>query len=420
MNSLVLTVIAIGTLLTAEARAELRLVLKSQDLKTLVQAKNERVRAKGKELEGASMREGSLVRSFLPTAEVYAGQEQFKKGPLSSRSQPTYGAEVRLNLFNGGRDKLENDRRSIVSQRKRYEVAQTVAEELSKAREAYWRILYLRDYIELIKDARKSSAESLKAAERRIRSGVATVTDRVEFEMQDIDLKRELERAELEQKNQIRTLMVVLGLDYNTVIEFPETFKHEHDWEVALKHTEEDHAFLVKPAELHAKESEAQASIQRRSWLPKVDAFAAYNQFNQREEEDFADASDRQESVIGVRLTMSLFDGLSGYREAAALSSEAEAALSEARYASQEVEAHLHGEIAELRLLHNQVHAAEENIKRAERYHQLTKSEYSRGVKNSPDMLGATEKLISMRQKRLEIVRDFQIAKSHVLAKLGR
>ncbi len=405
------------SLLPSLAHSASQVSVRSNDIKTLVENRNERVQGKRKEVEAASTREGTLALSFLPTAELYAAQEKFKKGSLSAKTQPTYGAELRLNLFNGGRDSLENDRRALVAERKQQEGSQVIAQEVGKAREAYWRILYLRDYIDLLKDTRKNSANSLKAAERRIRSGVATESDRVEFEMQDIDLKRELEKSELEQKNHIRALTVLLGFPPEATLGFPEELAHQHDWEEAIRHTEADHAFLVRPAELQAREAQTASSSARRSWLPKLDAFAAYHQFNQREEE-YEAASQRREKLVGLRLTMDL--GFLGQKEAAALSAEAEAAQSEARYAQQEIEAHIHGEIAELQLLHDQVHAAEENSKRAERYLVLTQSEYGRGVKNSPDMVGAIEKLVSIRQKRLEIVRDFQVAKSHVLAKIGK
>lgn len=394
--------------------------VRAGDLKQLVEARNGRVRAKEKERDAAAIREATLVRSFLPSAELYSAHEKFKKGLRAEKTQPAYGGEVRVNLFNGGRDALDSERSSLVAERKRHESVITLADELGKARENYWRIIYLRDYAGLLREARKSSAESLQAAERRIRSGVATGTDRVEFEMLDIDLKRELERADLERKNLERTLAVQLGFGAEEGLEFPEELKHEHDWEMALKHTEEDHSFLVRPAELLAREAEAQSLSVRRSWLPKVDAFAAYHQYNQREEEDHDAASARRERVVGLRLTMNLFDGFLTRKESSALAAEAAAAEAEAEYVHREIEAHLHGEIAELKLLHAQVHEAEENVRRGEQYLRLTQSEYSRGVKNSPDMVGAMEKLTSMRQKRLEIVRDFQISRSHVLAKLGR
>lgn len=389
-------------------------------LKAFVESKNERVHGKKLEHEAAKYRRGSYARSYFPTAELYAAQESFKKGPLPRKSQPAYGAELRVNVFNGGRDLLEDERRTMVAERKRMEGVSTLAFELGRAREIYWTVLYLRDFTALLEGARRTSQESLKAAERRIKSGVATEADRVEFEIQDMDLKRELERATLELANQKRNLAVVLGLEADAGLEFPEVLAHEHDWEKALDHTEQDHEFLVKPLLLQAQEADVQARAQRRAWLPKLDAFAAYNQYNQREEDGFALARDRTESVVGLRLSMNPFDNFFSSRESAALVAEADAAMAQAAYGTREVENHLHGEIAELKLLHAQVHSAEENIQRAERYYRLTQSEYTRGVKNSPDVLGASEKLTLMRQRRLEIVRDFQIAKSHVLSKIGK
>jgi outer membrane protein TolC len=109
-----------------------------------------------------------------------------------------------------------------------------------------------------------------------------------------------------------------------------------------------------------------------------------------------------------------------GTREAAALAKEASADKKRADLKRREAEAHLESELGELRLLHDQIHSAEENVVRAERYYKLTQSEYGRGVKNSPDVLGASEKLFENKLKRLEIIKDFQIAKSHVLAKIGK
>jgi outer membrane protein TolC len=124
--------------------------------------------------------------------------------------------------------------------------------------------------------------------------------------------------------------------------------------------------------------------------------------------------------VIGLRVSLTLFDGLTAYRESSALKAESQAAEFDLAFQREDMLAHIHNELSELELLHSQVHDAEVNIKRAFRYYSLTQSEYSRGVKNSPDVLGAAEKLFDMKQKHLAIIRDFQIAKAHVLSKLGR
>lgn len=393
--------------------------IRSGELKTLLETKNERVLAKEKEKEAADFRRGHFLRSFLPKVELHGAMESFRKGPHGRKEQPAFGAEASLNLLNGGRDYLESERRALASERKGSERLAVIAEELDKAREAYWGILYLRDFTSLLEEAVKLNQSNLKSAERRIRSGVATQTDRVEFEMEEIDLKRELALSKLELESKKKTLSVLLGFDPGEELLFPEPLNHEHKWEDSLVHSHEEHGFLVKPTELLAREQETLAKIEGRTYWPKLEAYAAWNQFNEREEE-FANARDRRESVVGLRVSLDLFDGFNASRESSALRAESAASAAEASYLNREIEIHIDNEIASLKLLHAQVHEAEENTKRASRYHELTQSEYSRGVKNSPDMLGASERLIGMRQKYLEMIRDFQIAKSHVLSKIGR
>lgn len=390
-----------------------------QELRSLVESKNERVQAQTLEKSAAEKREGLWLRSFLPRLEVKGAQESFKKGRGERTNQPTFGAEASLNFFNGGRDYLESSRSSMVSERKGFERQAVLAQELGKARETFWSLVYLREVQGLLKEALALNEANLRSAGRRIKSGVATETDRVEFEMKEIDLKREVANTDLEIQHHRKNLSVLLGFEPGTELKISEVWGHEHKWEDALLHTHDDHDFMAKPKELGALELMAQAKTVGRSYWPKLDAYAAWNQFNQREE-DSSVARERTESVVGLRLTMDIFDGLSSQKESSALRLEAEALALEANYHKREIETHIQNELAELKLLHDQVHEAEENTKRAQRYYSLTQSEYGRGVKNSPDVLGATEKLFDMKQKHLAIVRDFQIAKSHVLSKIGK
>ncbi len=74
--------------------------------------------------------------------------------------------------------------------------------------------------------------------------------------------------------------------------------KHSDEWESEIQHTHVDHAFLVKPAELMAQEAEKQARELSRNWMPRLDAYAGWNQYNQREEDPF-EARERRETVLG-------------------------------------------------------------------------------------------------------------------------
>ncbi|UOF01902.1 TolC family protein [Bdellovibrio reynosensis] len=394
-------------------------VVSSKNLRTLVETRNERVKAKEFEYQSAKLKVGSWARSYLPTLELYGAQESFKKGTAETKSQPTYGAALNMNLYNGGQDKLTEARHELASERKSYEKAVTLAEQLSEAQAIYWDILYRRDYLILVKQAQELNATNLKSAVRRIQSGVATETDRIEFEMRDIELKQILDEATLAQKNQINMLKLFLGYEEEASLQFSESLEHDHDWQGLIQHSEKNHDFLIKPVELLSEELKIEGKARQRYFLPKLEAYAAYNQFNQREE-DPADEGERQETVIGLRLTMNLFDGFKSQRESSALKAEAQAIEMEARFKKRELDLHLHAEMEELNLLHGQVHDAEQNIKHSEKYFKLTQSEYARGVKNSPDMLSASEKLFATQVKMIEIIKKFQVAKAHLLAKLGK
>lgn len=391
----------------------------SQNLRGLLESKNAKVQIAKFEQEAALERTGFWGRSFFPSLELYGAQEVFKVGAQAERNQPSYGVEARFNVFHGGRDYLENQIRSLEAGKKGFQAKRVLSEELEKARSAYWQLLYLKETEALTRAALEVNKQNLSSAIRRIQSGVATQTDRFEFEMKEIELRSILQKNAVEMMTQSRVLALMLGLHESSSLTTSENLVHDHDFEKALEHGLKDHEYLVKEAKIEAEQRVLKAHQQTRVWWPRVDLYTAFNQYNQRDK-DPAAASDRTDSVIGIKATMSLPSGLESQREAAALTRESLAAEALSRYQERELEIHLQGETAELKLLHDQVHDVEENIQRAERYYKLTLAEYARGVKNSPDVLGASEKLFAIKHRKLEIVRDFQLAKTHVLSKIGR
>lgn len=395
------------------------LQITSHQLRGLVESRNERVQAKELERMSSQLKEGSLVRSYLPIVEIYGAQETFKLGSQESKIQPTYGAEVKVNLYNGGQDSLQESQNKLTTRRKSYEKAITITEQLLQTYTVYWDILFLQDYLNLIQQAHDMNSNNLKSANRRIRSGVATESDRIEFEMKEVELRQLKAEIDLKHNSQIQKLKLLLGFDEKIELRFSAESAHEHDWVSKIHHSEEDHEYLVKPLQILSEELKLESTTLQRSYWPKLEAYAAYNQYNEREEE-FSSASDRKETVVGLRMTLHLFDGLKSSRQSHSMLAQAKATKLEAQYKKRELDLHLHTEISELHFLHGQVHEAEENIKRSEKYYRMTQSEYSRGVKNSPDVLGASEKLLHTQVNRLEITRRFQTLKSHLLAKLGK
>lgn len=392
--------------------------LKATDIKALVESRNERVASKAHQVKAMEYRQGYLKRSFLPSLKLYGAQERFELGDNYKRTQPTYGAEVSVNLFNGFQDKLQdkviNKKKDRIGSEKRV----TLYQEIVKAKEIYWNIVFIDNALAVMDEVKAMNLNNLKSAQRRIRAGVAAPADRFEFEIKDIEIKRSIEQARVQKKILERELVSILGHDEGTVINLTDKLEHSDadNMESFGNHTELQHQFLAQPSLAAAEENELSAKIQSRSWWPKVDAYVARNEYNVRSGNVF-NAQEGQETVFGVRLTMNLFDFTSGNREASALKAEAMGSKAEARYLVKQVENEAHSEIASLTYLHQQIHDAEENIKRAQGYFKATLSEYSRGVKNSPDVSGSVDKFFETKTKYYEILRDFYITRDHLKSK---
>lgn len=388
------------------------------NLEFLLREKNTRLYVSKLQLEAAEARAGYFGQSFIPRLELYAHQESFKIGREEQKSQPTYGAELKLNLFNGGMDRLEGQIRQLEITKRQFQIQKTMAEELLKGRQLYWQMSFIAKKKDLLSKMLDLNQNNLRGALKRIRSGVATDSDRFEFEMKDVDLRRDVKGTDLELKSLSQEMNLLLDLPTDNTYQLQEELGHDHDFSTELKAQTAENSFWFMDQKTESEQKDLSAVQAGRDLWPKLEAFAGYNQYNEREKE-YSEASDRTETVMGLRLSVQ-FEDISSLKDSSSLKRQALADKKLAELQKKSVDVALENEIRRLSFLHDQVHEAEENINRAERYYKLTQSEYSRGVKNSPDVLGASDKLYERRQKYYEILRDFQLSRAQALALLGK
>jgi outer membrane protein len=401
-------------LLLPSASWATKVEVKTENLRSILAEKNARLKASELQKQAAERREGHFLRSFLPKVQGVANLEKFQRGTGSWNSQPSFGLEAKLNLFRGGRDYLEEKVRELESQRRAALQEETTIEELEKALQHLWRYRFSQEKEKLLKASIERNEKNLQAALQRIRSGVATASDRYEFEINASELNRELILIDEEIDHEKKELALLLGVPLEDLV-VNQPFQHDHEF-TQLKAQTANADILVRDLELAAQQAQSRARQEAKRWWPSVDAYGLLLQKNQREE-NLASAKDRREAALGLQLSMEIpWD--SGW-ESAALAREAEATEILAEQEKRELHLSLEIEWVEIQLMHDQVHEAEENIVRAQKYFQSTLQEYARGVKNSPDVLGASDKLFAMEIKRLEIIRNFQIAQSHYWAKVN-
>lgn len=418
MTSWVLITFSVFLALTSPCRASEVEVLTAATLKKLLEQKNSAIAAARLEASAANSREGGLVRSFFPSLEIQGGRESSKFGSDRWQSEVKYGVEANFNLYNGGRDEIKSKISSLEVSRKSIQVKRITTELYDRAIELYWMLIYLKEEAALLKVTSEVNIQNLVSAQKRIRSGVAANSDRFEFEMKEADLRRELSKVELKLKEHEDLLRLVLGLKDGLVLKFTEALTHDHAHEGFVNPAENQYEFLFKEQEIISQQYFLSAKERRRSWWPRVDAFASLDKAVGREI-DLKSPDEANKAALGLKITLNVPDGVQSARDAHALEQEATAVSLTSEYKRREAAIHLRAESMQLKLLHDQVHETEQNIARAERYYKITQSEYARGVKNSPDVLGASDKLLEAQRSRLVTIRDFQIAKWHIVSKSG-
>lgn len=395
------------------------IVVSEQDLHSFVERQNRLVGASRSKVKSLNAKVGYLGRSFVPEASLAAGQESFQYVSDDFQTQPFYGAQLKMNLYNGGRDSYEEDIRKAKLEKGKSLLKVNLFTQLEEARKTFWSALYLREVLNQYEQSLGLIKKNKQDALKRIRGGVATQSDRFEFDIKEVEIDQDRKRVQFNFDKQVTHLKVLLGVKQTEVLKLKGELSHEHNWRQLIRHTEEAHNYLVKPYEVDVVQSELEANKAKAAWRPKLDAYALWLQNNQRNDFDRVSRKDREQTALGIRATWRFSDFIEGRAEGLSKKALAKAQKMKLEFQKQELESELHMEIKELELLDSMVHVAEDNIKRSEKFFRLIRGEYKRGVKTSGDMLAATDKLVASKIRRMEIIRDFKMAKAHIMTKLG-
>ncbi|MCB0420604.1 MAG: TolC family protein [Bdellovibrionales bacterium] len=397
-----------------------KLTLTEDNISEMVKRGNHLVRSEEKNVEALKEKTDSFRRSFIPKLSLQIGQETFKYVTSEFNSGAYYKAGMDLNLFNGGRDQLQDEKSQVNFKIARAQEEVSLYGQIEEARKAFWRALYLQHLIAKLEEGMNWVSSSKAAALKRIKSGVATDSDRFEFEIKSVEINQDVERAKLALAQYIESLKILIGVDEKTEISIRQPLSHDHKWRTLLEHSEDEHGYLFEADKLQIERSELTSRLAENRWLPSVDGYAFFKQENLRQDYEHPDAVDRQQTVYGVSATWTLTDFIEGDVLKQSARAEAESKRYEWLFNKRKIENELHMELKELELLDKLVHDAEENIVRSKKFFELISREYKRGVKSSGDMLLATEKLMNSHIRKMEIIRDFQLAKTHVMRKLKK
>lgn len=411
-------VLIFALLNAALASASAQEVLRFEDLPKRVAERNGNVLSARSSVLAAESLAGFLRRSYAPHVDLMLGGERFQTGDHPYRNEPYGTAEARMNLFSGGRDLYEDKLRGQNAVLARAAMQQVYFEALSEARKVYWEWAAQKQSVALVNEALALNDVDLSAARKRIEAGLATETDRLEFEMNRLQLEQDLTRLNLEGSALQRKLAALTGAQDPFALHVSSEIPHEHEDALLKAAFDASHRDLQS---LSAQRNRArfQQSRARRWWLPSVEAYANYSLYTFSERE-YLDQEDRDDTSAGVRLTVNVFDGFQSRSEWRASGQEAESYAALAAQTEIELKARFESAKERLIHIHELLHNAEASVAQGKTYLSRTLNEYTRGVKNSPDVLAAASRYVELKRRLVELRKDYQLAKTEILEILGQ
>lgn len=376
------------------------------------------VQSFGKAEQAENKRTGYLGRSFLPSISFEVGQERFQTGRYKSFSNPYGLLEARFNLFKGGRDQLESGVRDLQAKIGTFNLSLAVRDEINKVRKFQWQIIHNNELVRILEKEKKDNSKLKEQATRRASSGVSTKSDVLEFTIHESELEETIESLLHENKILKIGLLPLLGLDSDSSLEFSQTLIHEHDEALLIKKFDSKQNLQVKKLDADYESFNLQKKLINRWWTPSLDLYGGYYLYTLRDR-DYLALRERDDRVIGLRLSFELFDGLKSYNQGTAAHYQAESKRLMVKHVERQNEAQTLMYQEDLKHTHEVMHYVQDRISKSKDYLKVTLQEYDRGFKNSLDALSAMQRYYRYEKQYLEKKKEYQLIKADLLALTG-
>ncbi|MDZ4084220.1 MAG: TolC family protein [Bdellovibrionales bacterium] len=359
-------------------------------------------------LKSTRSRARAAFGRYLPSLSLEGGPLLTRFADQASSGTSYYG-KIDWNLYRGGADRYSFDSfkiRESLEERKFASVKAKVGRDVARL---YYELLFLLESKALKEKAIELNQEQMALAKRKKTSGFTSSADVIEFELREATLNSDLQMLNQQLIEQSRQLSVVLGRkDSNSVITVKGHLKKVGP--VASKETFmrqlDEQSLEIATAKADVELSERDRSSIQSRYLPSLDLEARYGKIAVDERV----LPGTNNYAVFLKLSVPIFSGLETLNESRAINASLAAKEASAARAALTTRATAENLFSLLKTISDRIALEEKTLPKSETYYKITLDEYRRGVKNSPDMVGASERLLDARIRNLEFRRDFFLA----------
>jgi outer membrane protein TolC len=346
---------------------------------------------------------------FLPTLSLNTGLgSEFLKDNSSTDQGPYLFIEGKLNLYNGGADSnnskiiqtnvLKNNlEKIIITNKLKNDTYKLVAE-----------IEMLTNDNSMLQNEILENQIQLKMAQKKVDAGLTTAADLLDFEIKNENILNEIQKNTF-RKNELEIeISTLLNKSFDLV-----TLKKELNVEESTtkNKTEIKNLPELKIQELEVTASKLEISNAKSTYLPTLDLEAKYGSITPHKKL----FEDKSEHAIQLNLNIPLFSGFeTNYKVANAVFTN-----SEKQRELKQVELELNNKFNNLNSkieLNNKILTnLNKSLINAKKYKDLIIFEYKKGIKNSADVISASNNKLEINRKINDLANENKILKFSLL-----
>lgn len=379
--------------------------------------------SQNQEIKAAEARFNSVKANSAKSKAAYFPELSLEGGPLRTKydSEKHSGtaayAKAEWNLFRGGKDSALISKANIEAKRAEAHLQFTKAKIARDSAKIYYEMLFILESLDLKQKAIDMNRDQMKLAKSKKSSGFTSEADVIEFELREATLSSDLKQLQQAQAAKSRELALLIGREGDSSLS---VLGHLARQNLSLKKEkllalvdERNQEILDANAELDSAKKDLWAA--KADFLPTIDLAAKYGKLA-NEEKVF---TDKNSYSVGLTVNIPIFSGLSTFNGLKASQFESERAEIQSTKEQRRARAEAERLLSALSSLNERLELEEKTLPRSEEYYKITTAEYRRGVKNSPDMVTASERLMEARIRNLEFRKEYQITVLEILSLAG-
>ena len=354
--------------------------------------KNQEILSLEKNIESKEALSGSSNSMYYPTLNVVGGWGQNKTDDLSTAQKGYLGyVEGKLNLFRGLKDQSISSQKEIDFQISKLELESKKRELRLQLTDIASDMIYLHKIQSTLEEEYKVTQTQKQMAAKKVSAGLTGSVDNLEFELRENEIQ--IEQKQVFQKHQVvhQKLIKLYGEDIADSELVKLAYSSAENLSKVTDQVKIENTLEYQKVGLSERRAELEKKEIKSDFMPSVDFTYSVGRLTPSEEVP----TKFNESRYAIQLTIPLFSGFETYYKTKAASLSLQSAEKLKFQKRNDINSEfniLKTKMSELSMLFQ---INEKKLVSSQKYFDLTLAEYRRGIKNSPDLVSATERLFS-------------------------